>query len=221
MLVTHDLSKVFKSAAGLVTAVDAINISVARGEMVSIVGKSGSGKSTLLNLLSGLERPTSGRIIINKCDISRLREGRLTRFRAQSIGFVFQAYNLIPNLNAIENVMIAMEAARLPRRSCKENAIELLHQVGLTPEQMKRRPPHLSGGQQQRIAIARALANQPDIVFADEPTGNLDENTGRAIMELLSDLAAARNTTFIIVTHDSAITEYTSKVLELKDGRII
>lgn len=220
MLSVKNLSKIFRSPAGDVIAVDKADFIVARGELVSITGKSGSGKSTLLNLLSGLDLPTSGSVQISNTDISKMSEGQLTKFRARLIGFVFQSYNLIPNLTAIENVAIAMEAANIHRGNRVARARSLLGQVGLEPSQMLRKPAKLSGGQQQRVAIARALANDPAIVFADEPTGNLDENTGQMIIDLLRSLAASHNTTFVIVTHDATIAKQADKVLTIKDGKV-
>ncbi len=222
MLTVTNLSKIFITPSVNVAAVSDISFTVNDGELLSIVGRSGSGKSTLLNLLGGLDSPTSGTVEIAGNDISHMREEKLARYRARHIGFVFQAYNLIPNLSALENVVLAMEAARKGNRSTRlERAKLLLNQVGLDTDQMKRRPSRLSGGQQQRVAIARALANQPSIVLADEPTGNLDESTSNMIIELLRQLAATHSTTFIIVTHDPAIAKKADKVLTLKDGKVL
>ncbi len=221
MLTVTNLSKLFATPSVDVAAVSNVSFTVNDGELLSITGRSGSGKSTLLNLLGGLDEPTEGRIEINGKDISRMGEEKLARYRARHIGFVFQSYNLIPNLSALENVLLAMEAARKgKRRERAEIAKTLLTQVGLDEEQMKRKPSRLSGGQQQRVAIARALANQPSIVLADEPTGNLDEATSAMIITLLRDLATSHGITFIIVTHDPSIAKQADTVLQLKDGKV-
>lgn len=221
MLTVTNLSKLFATPSVDVAAVSNVSFAVNDGELLSITGRSGSGKSTLLNLLGGLDKPTEGRIEINGKDISRMGEEKLARYRARHIGFVFQSYNLIPNLSALENVLLAMEAARKGKRRERAGiAKTLLTQVGLDEEQMKRKPSRLSGGQQQRVAIARALANQPSIVLADEPTGNLDEATSAMIITLLRELATSHGITFIIVTHDPSIAKQADTVLQLKDGKV-
>ncbi len=221
MLKVTNLHKIFRTPSVDVAAVSDISFTVPDGQLLSITGRSGSGKSTLLNLLGGLDKPTSGSIEIDGRNIASMSEAKLARYRAQHIGFVFQAYNLIPNLSALENVALAMEAARKGRRRERvATAKALLAKVGIDDEQMKRKPSHLSGGQQQRVAIARALANQPSIVLADEPTGNLDEATSTMIIDLLRQLAAAYTVTFIIVTHDPSIAKQAQQVLHLKDGKV-
>ncbi len=221
MLTVTQLTKTFATHSVDVAAVSDVSFTVDDGQLVSIVGRSGSGKSTLLNLLGGLEKPTSGTIAIDGRDLGRMSEEKLARYRAQHIGFVFQSYNLIPNLTALENVVLAMEAARKGRRHERiDTATALLTQVGLEQDQMKRKPSRLSGGQQQRVAIARALANKPSLVLADEPTGNLDEATSSMIIELLRHLASSLGITFIIVTHDPSIAKQADNVLTLKDGKV-
>jgi len=220
MLVVKDLCKTFVSASGTVTALDKANFSVKTGEFASIIGKSGSGKSTLLSMLGALDTPTSGSIEVDDIDIAKLSASKQTAYRAKKIGFVFQYYNLIPNLTAIENVMLALEFGGMPSAERKERAIELLNDVGLEPDQQLRKPAYLSGGQQQRVSIARALANKPAIILADEPTGNLDSETGKKIFDLLHKLSRSQNTTILAVTHDMDIAGKTDRTFKLKDGKI-
>lgn len=220
MLKVSNLTKTFSSSGGTVTAVRDISFAVPEGSFASIIGKSGSGKSTLLAILGALDKPTSGKIEVDGKDITKLRDLGLTSYRSQKIGFVFQNYNLIPNLTALENVMLPMEFARTKVGGRKQRAAELLRQVGLTAEKHLRRPGKLSGGEQQRVAIARALANKPSLILADEPTGNLDSQTGKMIFDLLHNLAKTENTTIIAVTHDLSIAGKTDVTFTLKDGKI-
>lgn len=220
MLNITNLKKVFSSGDTKVAAVNDVSFTVGEGEFAAIVGRSGSGKTTLLSLLGGLEKPTSGQIEVDGQDITRLRDHALIKYRGQKIGFVFQAYNLVPNLSALQNVMLPMEAAGVSRKERKLRAQSLLTQVGLSADQARRKPPRLSGGQQQRVAIARALANQPKIIFADEPTGNLDEQTGATILGLLQTLCRSEKTTVIVVTHDKALAQKTDTVFQLTDGTL-
>lgn len=215
-----NLKKVFSSNDIRVAAVNDVSFSIGQGEFASIVGRSGSGKTTLLSMLGGLERPSSGQIVVNGKDITKFNDHQLIKYRAQKVGFVFQAYNLVPNLTAIENVMLAMEAAKIPHRERKKLASTVLKQVGLKGDEMNRKPSRLSGGQQQRVAIARALANNPSVIFADEPTGNLDEHTGEVIFEVLRSLSRLKKTTIVIVTHDIGLAERTDKIFQLKDGKL-
>jgi putative ABC transport system ATP-binding protein len=221
MLVVKNLNKTFASASGEFKAIDDINITVETGEFASIIGKSGSGKSTLLSMLGALDTPTSGSIKVDGIDIAKLSKSKQTTYRAKKIGFIFQQYNLIPNLSAIENVMLALEFGGVPTQKRRARAIKLLNEVGLEPDQQERKPAKLSGGQQQRVAIARALANKPSIILADEPTGNLDSETGKKIFDLLHKLSRSENTTIIAVTHDMDIAGKTDKTFKLKDGKII
>ena len=221
MLVVKDLSKSFSSASGDVTALNKVNLTVQTGEFASIIGKSGSGKSTLLSMLGALDIPTSGSIEVDGVDIAKLSAGKQTAYRSKKIGFVFQHYNLIPNLTALENVMLALEFGGVPAKKRKARAEQLLTDVGLEPDEQLRKPPRLSGGQQQRVSIARALANHPAIVLADEPTGNLDSETGKKIFDLLHRLSRSEKTTILAVTHDMDIAGKTDRTFKLKDGKII
>lgn len=218
MLSVHNLTKSFTSDSGTVHAISDISFEVKTGQFASIIGKSGSGKSTLLSLLGALDRPTSGEIIVDGQDIAALSPSEQTAYRARKIGFVFQHYNLIPNLSAVENVMLALEFGGMPARQRRERAESLLADVGLEPGQQIRRPGKLSGGQQQRVSIARALANQPAVILADEPTGNLDSDTGKKIFDLLHSLSRTQNTTILAVTHDLDIAGRTDQTFTLKDG---
>lgn len=218
MITVEKLSKVFKSSGGAVHAVKDVSFSVEDGEFASIIGRSGSGKSTLLGLLGALDAPTSGSIVVGKKDVTKMHDSALIDYRCKKIGFVFQNYNLIPNLSALENVMLPMEFAGVPKRERRPRAFELLEQVGLDEDQARRKPTRLSGGQQQRVSIARALANNPSLILADEPTGNLDSQTGEMIFELLHSLARSENTTIIAVTHDLEIAGKTDRTFMLQDG---
>lgn len=220
MLKVDKLSKSFLAASGTVKAIDGISFSIKSGQFASIVGKSGSGKSTLLALLGALDKPSSGTIEVDDVDIAKLSPKKQTHYRAHKIGFVFQQYNLVPNLTAQENVMLALEFGGTPSRKRKQLANELLSKVGLAEDQQLRKPAKLSGGQQQRVSIARALANKPSIILADEPTGNLDSETGKKIFDLLHDLSRKENTTIIAVTHDMDIAGKTDVTFRLKDGRL-
>lgn len=220
ILVAKDVQRSFKSGDITVTAIDSINLTINAGTFVSIVGRSGSGKSTLLTLLGALDMPSSGTISVDDQDITKLGDSALIRYRNQKIGFVFQGYNLVPNLTALENVMLPMEFNKVPKAKRIERATTLLEQVGLTSDQIARKPTRLSGGQQQRVAIARSLANQPKVILADEPTGNLDSQTGKLIFDLLHDLTRTQNTTVIVVTHDLEIAGKTDKTYQLNDGKL-
>ncbi len=221
MLSVKHLTKEYASGEAKVTAVNNISFSVPEGSFTSIIGKSGSGKTTLLNLLGALDKPTSGSIVVDKQDVTLLSGSELTRYRGHYIGFVFQNYNLIPNLTAMENVMIPMVFMGSKSDECKQRASELLSEVGLSDDQMGRKPGKLSGGQQQRVAIARALANRPSLILADEPTGNLDSETGKTIFKLLHKLARDQKTTIIVVTHDLSIAGKTDTTYKLQDGKLV
>jgi putative ABC transport system ATP-binding protein len=220
MLSIENVSKTFNTPGGQVQALQDINFKVKTGEFVSIIGKSGSGKSTLLSILGALDNPTTGNIIVDDTQIQKLSGNNQTKYRAKKIGFVFQQYNLIPNLTALENVVLALEFGDYPSNSRHDRAVQLLESVGIEEDQQKRRPSRLSGGQQQRVSIARALANQPAYILADEPTGNLDSETGKKIFDLLHDLSRSQKTTIIVVTHDLEIAGKTDKTLVLQDGKI-
>jgi len=220
MLQVKDLKKTFQSGDTDVNAVDGVSMDVQQGEFASIVGQSGSGKTTLLSLLGALDTPTSGTIEVDDQDIAAMHDRALIKYRGQKIGFIFQGYNLIPNLTAIENVMIPMEIMTGVRGDKRKRAAKLLEQVGLNADKQRRKPGRLSGGEQQRVAIARALANEPKIILADEPTGNLDSKTGAIIFKLLQDLTRSENTTILVVTHDLAIATKTDRVFQLQDGKL-
>lgn len=193
-----------------------ISFQIRRGDFVSIVGPSGSGKSTLLGIIAGLDRPTSGEVLIDGIDITHMSENRLARLRNQKIGMVFQAFNLIPTLTAQENVELPLYVGQ-HKMSPQARARELLDLVGLT-HRLKHRPNQLSGGEQQRVAIARALAARPDIVIADEPTGNLDARNGANILDLIAELRRQTGTTFIIATHDTLVASHAGRTLRIVDG---
>lgn len=221
MLTVKNLTKTFNTASGEFKALDNINMNVKKGEFASIIGKSGSGKSTLLSMLGALDIPTSGSIEVDNVDIAKLSAGKQTNYRAKKIGFIFQYYNLIPNLTAVENVMLSLEFGGMPANQRRARAEELLSEVGLDADQQIRKPSRLSGGQQQRVAIARALANKPAIILADEPTGNLDSDTGKKIFNLLHSLTRSQEVTILAVTHDLDIAGKTDRTFTLKDGKII
>lgn len=220
-LVVKKLSKIFQTEGGEVRALDNVSFSVKSGQFASIIGKSGSGKSTLLALLGALDTPTGGEIQVDDEDITGLSGRKQTVYRAHKIGFVFQHYNLIPNLTALENVMLALEFGGMPASARASEALELLEAVGITKDEAMRKPARLSGGQQQRVSIARALANKPSLILADEPTGNLDTATGKMIFDLLHNLSRSQNTTILAVTHDLDIAGKTDRTFKLKDGKIV
>lgn len=220
MLEVKEVTKSFGTGNRTVTAVNNVTMAVPDGEFAAIVGRSGSGKSTLMNLLGALERPTSGMIFVDGQDITRLGQGELVQYRQRSIGFVFQSYNLIPNLSSAENVMLPMEFTGVGKDERRQRARSLLDQVELTGDKQHRRPGKLSGDEQQRVAIARALANSPKLILADEPVGNLDTQTSATVIELLRSLAHARGTTVIAVTHDLSLADRADRVFRLQDGRL-
>ena len=216
MIELRGVSKTVDSGGQPLTILHPLDYTITSGQFVAIVGPSGSGKSTLLGLLAGLDGPTSGSIVIDGTDITTLGEDRLARLRGEKIGFVFQFFHLVPSLTAFENVLIPMEIAG--RRDATARARELLQEVGLT-DRAHHYPSQLSGGEQQRIAIGRALANDPPIVLADEPTGNLDSSTGRHVMDLLMRVHRVRSTTLVLVTHDAELATLADTRLVLRDGR--
>ena len=203
-----------------VTALEQIDLSVAKGEMVSIVGPSGSGKSTLLNLMGGLDRPSAGTVLIDGQDLSGLTDDGLTRVRRDKIGIVFQFFNLLPTLTSVENVALPLHLRGWSRRRTAERARELLDLVQLG-HRLEHRPDELSGGERQRVAIARALSVYPPILLADEPTGNLDTATGVEILKLMRDLHERLGATILVVTHDRAVAESSARTITLRDGRIV
>jgi putative ABC transport system ATP-binding protein len=203
-----------------VHALRGVDMEIYAGEMVSIVGPSGSGKSTLLGLIGGLDTPSSGRILIDGVDISHMNEDQLTAIRNEKIGFIFQFFNLIPTLSAVENVALPIQFADQPRFSPMKRARDLLKSLGLG-DRMHHRPSELSGGQQQRVAIARALANNPPLLLADEPTGNLDRESGVMVLEALDQIRRESGTTVVIVTHDPGVAARADRTLTLVDGAIV
>jgi putative ABC transport system ATP-binding protein len=218
MIELRQVSKTVTSGTEPLTILHPITLHVARGQFLAIVGPSGSGKSTLLGLVAGLDAPTSGEILIDGVDITRLGEDALARLRGEKVGFVFQFFHLIPSLTAYENVAVPMEIAGVP--DPRRRAEALLEEVGLTAR-AHHYPSQLSGGEQQRVALARALANDPPIVLADEPTGNLDSQNGRHIMGLLREIHDVRGTTVLLVTHDVELAATADARLMLRDGRVV
>ena len=219
ILVIENLSRTFKVGKHKVHALKETNLSISKGEFVAIMGPSGSGKTTLLNLIGCLDKPSTGKLVLNNVDIAKLNESELSEIRRDKIGFIFQNANLMPILNAIENVELPMECNGTPKDERTKRAKDLLKKVGLE-ERMKQRPNQLSSGEKQRVAIARAFANRPSIILADEPTGNLDSETGSRIMELLTSLNKNIGTTIIVVTHDEKMALYASKKMVIQDGKI-
>ena len=215
-----DLRKVYKLGSEKVVALDCINLEIHKGEILCILGTSGSGKSTLLNQLAGLEKPTRGGVYIGKKNISRMSEDQLARFRQKNVGFIFQSYNLLNSQTALENVSMPLMFRGVDKRTREKLALQMLHRVGLG-ERYKHRPNQMSGGQQQRVGIARAFVSKPAIVFADEPTGNLDSKTTIEVMEMMVRLARENNQTFILVTHDQELSQYADRIITLIDGRVV
>lgn len=219
LLSARDLRKSYTLGKRAVEVLRGVSIYVARGEFVALRGSSGAGKSTLLHLMGGLDTPDSGDITVAGQNLARISKSRLSRFRTEKIGFIFQAYHLLPEFDAVENVSIPGRIARHSPREVRERANQLLQRVGLGAR-LDHRPNELSGGEQQRVAIARALINQPEVIIADEPTGNLDSHTGEEILNLLCEIRAERNTTLLIATHDLKVAERAPRVVHLIDGQI-
>jgi len=216
----RDLVKIYKLGAVQIKALRGVSFSCRRGEMVAIVGPSGSGKTTLLNLIGTLDKPTSGQVLLDGVDVTKLSEKELTLLRRKKIGFVFQFFNLIPVLTAFENVELPMLIAGVKKEVREKRAKYLLELVGLT-DRMHHKPDELSGGEQQRVAIARALANKPTLLLADEPTGDLDTETGLKVVNLMRELTKKENATAIIVTHDLDVASIADRILKMRDGKII
>ncbi|MDN5338680.1 MAG: putative transport system ATP-binding protein [Thermotogaceae bacterium] len=217
---TIELSKVYGSGERQVHALKNINIEIFKGEVLAIVGPSGCGKTTLLNCLSGIDNPTSGDVYINGFNITEMNETEKTEFRGKYMGFIFQFYNLIPVLNAVENVEVPLLARNVPPKIARKKAMELLKAVNLG-HRYRAYPEELSGGEQQRVAVARALISDPLIIWADEPTGALDTRTGSEIVELLINLNRMKGTSLVIVTHDERITRYADRVMYMDSGKIV
>ena len=218
MIELRGVSKTVPSGAGSITILHPIDLTIDAGRVVAITGPSGSGKSTLLGLLAGLDAPYSGSVILDGVDITTLDEDSLARLRGTRIGFVFQFFHLLPTLTALENVLVPMEIAGVPQAAAR--AKTLLEEVGLS-DRGHHYPSQLSGGEQQRVAIARALANNPPILLADEPTGNLDSATGHSVIELLLEVNRTRKTTLVLVTHDPELAAVADVAIALRDGRVV
>jgi len=216
---TRQLSKVYVMGGEEVRAVDGVDLEVRRGDFVSIMGPSGSGKTTLLNLIGCIDRPTSGTILLDGQDLSGSKEVELDRLRMRKIGFVFQSFNLMPIMTALENVMFPMQMAGVPRKEQVKRATELLTWVGL-PKRLYHKPRELSAGENQRVGIARSLANSPSILLADEPTGNLDSKTTKEISLLFQLVNSEHGMTIVLITHNEAVAEVASRLLRMRDGRI-
>ncbi|WP_273320770.1 ABC transporter ATP-binding protein [Vallitalea guaymasensis] len=214
-----NLRKVYRMGNERVVALDNISLGIKKGECCCILGTSGSGKSTLLNMIAGLEKPTKGQIKIKGSRIEKMNEKQVTKFRQKNVGFVFQSYNLLPNLTALENVAMPMIFGGVPKKKREKEAKRMLTAVGLG-DRLHHKPSQMSGGQQQRVSIARAFVGTPEIVFADEPTGNLDTKTTMEVMELITNIAKENNQTLIIVTHDVETSVYANRVIHVRDGLI-
>ena len=220
VLMASAVSRVFGSGETAVTALSAVSLSVAEGDFLAVTGRSGSGKTTLLNLLSGLDQPSTGSVYFRGDDLSRLREADLVDMRRHRIGFVFQSFGLMPLLSAQENVELPLHIGGLSWRERRQRATESLRAVGLGARS-RHRPFELSGGEQQRVSIARALVTQPEVVFADEPTGELDVSTARSIAETLAEVAASKRATVIVATHDLDLAATAQRRLDLVDGQVV
>jgi len=216
----RNIWKIYQMGEANVYALRGMNLKINRGKFIAIMGPSGSGKSTAMNMIGCLDRPTKGTVLLDDKDVSKMNESTLAQIRGKKIGFIFQQFNLINTFNAIENVMLPLMFQNIPRQEQLSRAKELLNLVGMGARAMHR-PSELSGGEQQRIAIARALANNPEMILADEPTGNLDSKTGTEVMELIRKLNLEKNKTIILVTHDKNLAKYAQKILYLKDGYIV
>ena len=218
ILVAEDLKKHYGEGETLVKALDGVNLSVERGEFVSIIGTSGSGKSTLLHMLGGLDNPTSGKVVIDDKDISKLKGDALCIFRRRKIGFIFQSFNLVPSISVYDNIVLPIQLdGKKPDKKYINNVVDIL---GLS-EKLNRLPSKLSGGQQQRVAIARALASKPAIILADEPTGNLDSKTSQDVIGLIKTTSAKFNQTIVMITHNDEIAQMADRTIRIEDGHIV
>ena len=220
IVVAHNLSRYYQSKDVTVEALNGVNLRFQKGRMIAIKGASGSGKTTLLNLIGAIDRPSSGNIVVDGIDVTKIYGRDEVKYRLQKVGFVFQSYYLIPNLTALENIMLPMELSGVIATLREIRARELLQRVGLDQTREGRKPSRLSGGEQQRVAIARALANNPSIILADEPTGNLDSRTGSLIVDLLYNLTG-EGRTVIVATHSAEVAAKADRVLEMVDGHLM
>lgn len=216
----HDLYKIYRVGETKVRALGGVDLTIYKGEFCAIVGASGSGKSTLLNMLAGLEKPTKGEIVIAGEHIESKTENELVRFRQAHIGFIFQSFNLMPTMTAVENVALPLTFQGIEKKTRIRKAQEMLDMVGLQ-KYKKHRPTQMSGGQQQRVGVARALVVEPEIVFADEPTGNLDFATSREVMELMRSIVREKHQTLIMVTHDNELAGFADRIFHIRDGKIL
>jgi putative ABC transport system ATP-binding protein len=216
---TEDLVKEYRQGDNTLRVLDNVNIRIETGEFMAIMGPSGSGKSTLLNMLGALDRPTSGKVVIGGIDIANLDDNQLANLRNKELGFIFQQFNLIPRMNALDNVEVPLSISGMSRSKRRERAKDLLRQVGLE-SRLDHKPTQLSGGEQQRVAIARALATDPNIFLCDELTGNLDSKTGQEIIGFLREINKDRKKTFVLVTHDPNVAQSTDRLLMIRDGKI-
>jgi len=216
----NNVKKIYRSGEFRIAALNNINLTVEQGEMIAIMGPSGCGKTTLLNCLSGLDSIDEGDVFIRDHNLRELSDRERTTFRAQHMGFIFQEFNLLPVLSAVENVELPLLVSKVPARKARQRALEMLELVGLS-DRASHRPAELSGGQRQRVTIARALTNNPAIVWADEPTGNLDSETAQEIMELLTHLNKTNGQTFIVVTHAIEVGKMANRIITMRDGRIV
>ncbi len=218
-LEVRDLHKTFHKGGRAIEVLDGLDLSLATGDMVSVMGRSGAGKSTLLHILGALERPTSGRLLVGDRDLAEMDDRELSAFRGDHVGFVFQFHHLLPEFTALENVVVPSFIAGLPDADARDRARHVLEEVGLA-DRMDHRPGELSGGEQQRVAIARALVRRPELVLADEPTGNLDRRNGRAVHDLLIDAVTQRGAILVLVTHDHELADLHPRRLSLEDGKL-
>ena len=219
LISARNLARRYSMGKEAVMALNGVDLEIQRGEFVALVGPSGSGKSTLLNLIGGLDRPTGGEVWVEDLELGKATDKRLVRYRRDRIGFIFQSFNLLATRSAVENVEVPLMLAGMGRRQRRERALELLAQVGLA-KRAGHRPTELSGGEMQRVAVARALANRPALLLADEPTGNLDSKTGRDILNLLRETIQAQGLTMALVTHDMNVAGYADRIVHMLDGRV-
>lgn len=217
---TQDLTKVFVLGEEKVKALDNVNIKINKGEICAILGTSGSGKSTLLNMLAGLDRPSAGKVIVAGKRIDKMDEKQLVLFRQKYTGFVFQSYNLIASMTALENVALPLMFKGVDKKEREKRALEMLKLVGVE-NRSHHKPSQMSGGQQQRVGIARAFASNPSIIFADEPTGNLDSKTTKEVMSLITDIIHKNNQTMVLVTHDESVAKHADKIIRVIDGKVV
>lgn len=220
LITLSNLTKVYTETASDVVAVDSVQLTLEVGEFAALVGPSGCGKTTLLNLIGGLDRPTAGSVVVSGTDLSTLSDADLVRFRLEHIGFVFQAYNLIPVLTALENTVFILELQGVAAAERNRRGMELLDAVGLA-DKAHHRPAQLSGGQQQRVAVARALASKPAFVLADEPTANLDSKSASTLLDIMADLNRTEGTLFLFSTHDPRVVDRARRTFHLEDGRVL